>query len=72
MDALAVGEAERAAGHAHALAGKAHEMHLDAARSLVVDRVMGEAVEIEIAAELAIDALEQIEVEGSGHAAASL
>jgi len=44
-------------------------MHLDAALSLVIDRVMGEAVEIDVAVELAIDTLEQIEVEGSGHAA---
>ena len=31
VDALALGETERAAQHAHRLRGKAHEMHLDAA-----------------------------------------
>ena len=44
--------------------GETHKMHLDAAACLVIDGVMGEAIEVDVAVELAIDALEQIEVEG--------
>ena len=44
-------------------------MHLDAALRFVIDRVVGEASNVDVAVELAIDALEQIEVEGGGHPA---
>ena len=66
VDALAFGETEGAAHHPHGPAHKTHEIHLHAALGLVIDRMMGEAIEIDVAIELAIDALEQIEVEGSG------
>ncbi len=36
---------------------------------LVIDRVMGEAVDIDIGAKLALDAVKQIEIEGGGNAA---
>ena len=43
-------------------------MHLDPLLALVVARAVGEAVEIEVALELAIDAAEQVAVEGRRHA----
>src|SRR5690606_28913561 len=51
-----------------ALALAAHEMHLDAAAVLVEDGAVLEAVEIEIAAKLAVDAAQEVEVEGGGDA----
>ena len=69
VNALALGKGEGTALHAHGLLGKAHEIHLDAALPLVVDGVMGEAGQVEIAVKLAIDADEQIEIEGGRDAA---
>ena len=65
---LAGAEVEAAAAHPHLLIAQAHEVHLDAALARIVDRLVPEGVEIEGAAELAIDAGEQVEVEGRGHA----
>ena len=61
-----------AAGDGDDLVGQAADVDLDAAGGLVVEGVMGEAVEVEIGVELAVDALEQIEVERRGDAGASL
>ena len=44
------------------------EVHLDAAGERVVERVVREAPQVEVTAELAIDAREQIQIEGRGHA----
>ena len=54
--------------HADGLRGQADNVHLDAPGLFIVDRLMGEAVEIEIAAKLTIDADEQIEIEFGGNA----
>src|SRR5262245_17897559 len=68
MDALAGAERELMAEHAHALRLAADQVHLDAMAVAVVDRAMDEAGEVEIAAELAVDALQHIEVEARGDA----
>ena len=68
MDALAFAEGKSVAGDVNCLLGEAYQVHLDAARSLVPHRVMGEAGEIEIRAKFAIGAHQQIEIEGSGNA----
>jgi len=47
-------------------------MHFDAVALAIVEGVMLEAVAPEGAAELAIDAREQVEIEFGGNAAASL
>ena len=70
VDALAASEGERAAEHMHALLGEAHEINLDTPGLSVPHRVMGEAGEIECALKLAIDAGQQIEIEGGGDALA--
>jgi hypothetical protein len=54
-----------------ALIPRALEVHVDATRAFVVDRAMLEGRQVEIAAELPIDALQQVLVESSGHPAAS-
>src|SRR5262245_8106017 len=69
VDALAFGETKLAAEHVHGVARQTHKMHLDTAACLVVDRVMGEAADIDVTAELAIYTLKQVEVEGGGDAA---
>ena len=63
VDRLAGAEFDRAAGHPHLLALLAGEMHLDAMALGIVEGVVAEAVEVEIAAELAVDARQQVEVE---------
>ena len=44
------------------------EMHLDAAGERVVERVVREAPQVEVAAELTVDAGQQVEIERRGHA----
>src|SRR5262245_54815574 len=68
MDGLAGAEFETAAGDAHALALAAGEMHLDAPALHVEEGLMAEGANVEIAAKLAIDAREQIEIEARGDA----
>src|SRR5262245_25167477 len=68
VNALARAEREVMAEHAHALRLAADQMHLDAVAVAVVDRAMHEARKIEIAAELAVDAFEHIEIETRGDA----
>src|SRR3990172_21814 len=68
MNALALGEHERASEHARDLVGEAPKVHLDAALALIVDRLVREAAQIEVAVKLAIDAREQIEIERGGDA----
>jgi hypothetical protein len=46
----------------------ADEVHLDAAERLVVERAMAKRGEVEVAAELAVDARQEIEVERGGDA----
>ena len=48
------------------------QVHLDAALARIVDRLVPEGVEIEGAAELAVDADQQVEIERGGDARASL
>ena len=47
-----------------------HQMHLNAAEVVVVAGQVAEAVEIEVAAELGVDAFEDVLVEAGGDAAA--
>ena len=68
MDALAGAEADGATGDGDDLVGEALDVDLDASRLRVVERCMLESVEVEIGIELAIDALQQVEVEGRGDA----
>src|ERR1700752_1937991 len=68
VNALARPEREVMAEHAHALRLAADQVHLDAMAVAVVDRAMHEAGGIEIAAELAVDALQHIEIEARGDA----
>src|SRR5437764_10788600 len=52
MDQLAGGEAKAASSHAGDLVGEALDVQLDPPLRLVIEGVVGEAVEIDIAAEL--------------------
>src|ERR1700682_1781148 len=66
MDRLAVGECdlEREVFDGHALRAAADEVHLDAAGLGVEGGAMGESLQVEGAAERAIDAGQEVEVEG--------
>src|SRR5215472_683069 len=66
MDGLAKPESDRLAVHAHFLPLQTGKMHFDAAAFAVVARMMLERGQIEIAAEFAIDAGEQVEIELRG------
>src|SRR5437764_12680847 len=68
MDCLPDAEREALAENAHLLAPAAGEMHLDAIELAVVERMMLERGDVEIRAELAIDAHQQIAVELRSHA----
>src|SRR4051812_4415407 len=68
MDGLACSELEMPVSHAHALTLAADEMHFDAARGRIVVCAMLELRKIEVAAKLAVDAREHVEVERGGHA----
>ena len=54
--------------HLDALALEAGQMHLDARALAVEEGVMLEAAEVEVGAELAVDARQQIEIELRGDA----
>ena len=56
------------AADANALIGSADEVHLDPALVAVPDRLMIERCEVELAAEFVVDPLEEVLVEGGGHA----
>src|SRR5439155_21735769 len=62
MDQLAGGEAKAASGHAGDLVGEALDVQLDPPLRVVVEGVVREAVEIDIAAELVVDAHQQVQV----------
>src|SRR3954451_931236 len=68
VDALAGAEREAGAEQAHGLALLADQVHLDAVPLAIVDRAMGEGGKVEIAAELAVDPHQHIEIEASGDA----
>lgn len=61
---------EACSADTHTLIGAADEMHLDAARVRIVKGVVPEAIETEIACQLAVDARQKIEVERRGDACA--
>src|SRR5262249_16458777 len=63
VDRLAGAELDDPSAHAHLLTLLPDEVHLDAVAFAIVESAVVEAREIEIAIELAIDALEQVEVE---------
>src|SRR2546426_822843 len=52
VNALGPSEPKLAAQHPYCLAREAHEMHLDAATRLVIDCVVGEAADVDVAVEL--------------------
>jgi len=56
----------------NALARFADQIHLDAAFARIVDRVVMPLPQVEIGAEFAIGAREQVQIEFSGYAALSL
>ena len=68
VDGLAGAEIDRLAVDAHLLPLGAGKMHFDAVVLAIVAGVMLERGEIEIGAEFAIDARQQIEIELRGHA----
>ena len=59
---------EPAAQDAHRLPARAPQVHLDAALARIVDRLVLEGAEVEGAGQLAVDAGQQVEVEGGGDA----
>src|SRR5438093_10639104 len=68
MDRFAGVEGEAVRADVHRLPGERYQVHLDAARSGVVEGIVREAPQVEVSAELAIDAPEQVQVEGRGDA----
>src|SRR5690242_21264875 len=68
MNAFAGAERKVMAEHAHALRLAADQVHLDAVAVAIIDRAVKEARDVEIAAELAVDALQHIEIEARGDA----
>ena len=67
MNEFALGETEAAVGDRRLLVGEAADIDFDASLALAVESEVFEQIEVEIAVEFAIDALEQVEVEGRGH-----
>src|SRR5436853_105158 len=63
VQGLARGEAEGAPRHMDRLVLQADEVHLDVALGGVPSGAMGEGLKIEVAAEFAVDALQQVQVE---------
>ena len=70
VDGFAFRERELPAADRDALRRRAHQINLDAPQKRVVERVMREAVTIEIRARFAIGAHQQVLVERRGHAGA--
>src|SRR5450631_3725205 len=68
MNGLAGAQVEALAGHPDLLPLQARKVHFDAVALAVVESVMLEGIELEIAAQLAIDANQQIEIEFGGDA----
>src|SRR5262249_47907033 len=66
MNGLTAAKVERLAAGTNLLTHQADEMHLDTALFLVVARAMAKARNIKLSTKLAVDAHEQIEVEGRG------
>src|SRR5471030_365437 len=67
-DGFVLAETHALAADIHELRGEAFEVHLDPALVLVVKGLVAKAPQLEISAQLAVDACEQIEVERGGHA----
>src|SRR5713101_8566034 len=67
MDQFAGGEMEAPAGDARLLIGEAADVDLDPSLGRVIEGDMLKSVEIEIAVELPVDALEEVKIEGGGH-----
>src|ERR1044071_7755162 len=68
VEALALGELDTQVERRDVdrLRAEAFEVHLDAARLFVVTGDVAEATQVEIRAQLAVDAREEVEVEGGG------
>src|SRR5262245_52950624 len=62
VDGLAGAEVDRAPGDSHLLPFLAGEVHLDAVTLGIVEGFVAEARQVEIGAELAVDAREQVEI----------
>src|SRR4051812_2323975 len=69
-DFFAVAEAKFPAADADSLFAFAHEVHLDAAFALIINRAMFPALYVEVRAELAICADEQVQIERGSHTGA--
>src|SRR5215472_10461693 len=61
------GEAEAGAGNARFLRNEAANVDFDPSLSLIVESDMLESVDLEVGVEFAVDALEEVEVEGGGN-----
>src|SRR4029453_10917784 len=63
VDRLAAREGEAAAGERDDLIAAAHQVHLDPALAAVPERAVIEGGDVEVGAELAVDAVQQVAVE---------
>src|SRR5271166_4573915 len=68
VNGLAGAKLDQSAGNLNPLTLVAGEVHLDAMSLGVVEGVMAEACQLEVAVELAVDAREQVEVEAGSDA----
>ena len=68
MNCFAFAESETLGRDRDRLRAQAQQLHFDATEILIVLRVMTKAVQVKIAAQLPIDARQDIHVERGGHA----
>src|SRR3979411_1140631 len=68
MDGFAGIKSKPQAPDSHRLIPNTDNVHLDAALAGIINRLLGEAIEIERAFELAVDPRQKIEVKGRGDA----
>src|ERR1700733_9844442 len=66
VNSFALSEAKRLPGDMNRLTPAADQMHFDPALVLVIDRTVAETCEIEVTIQLAIDADQQVQIEGCG------
>ena len=68
MYRLTFRQSEGVAGYRDRLVAQTDEMHLDASRRFVIERVMAVRGHVEVAAELAVDPGQQVQIESGGDA----
>ncbi len=67
MDRLTRGEAKRFGADFYRLLALTHEANIHAMGRRIVERQMAELLEIEVAAQFAVDAAQQVQIEFGGH-----